>query len=155
MDTREGLQEAVLEALARCQAAFPDAPITDARQGRRREELVERAETELGWARREAERVYDTAREEGLDPALAVELVRSGVAVCEPEPDDNAAMEGTVEPGPPDWLTPPTALPADPLRERRMRESFRRVRSLLAESAGASEALCSFAAAEDVERCGY
>lgn len=155
MSTRDGREAAVLEALSRCRRAFPDAPLTDATQGRRREETLERAVAALGWERSQAERVYDTAREEGLDPALALELVRSGVAVCDPAPDDNAAREGAVEPGPPDWLMPPASLPADPSRERRMRESFRRVRSLLTEAAGAEDALCRFAAADDVDRCGY
>lgn len=148
-------ERAVLEALEATRKVFPDAPRMGADTGRRREEFVERAEEGFGWTRAEATRVYDAARADKIDPALALTLVRSGVAVFEPEPDDNAATEGTTEPGAPDWLTPPSVLPAEPLRRRRMYETFRRVRAHMDETGDAVEALRRFAAEEDVERCGY
>jgi hypothetical protein len=50
-------------------------------QHRRREELLERAESEQDMDREIAELVYELALDEGLEPAFAFELVRCGIGV--------------------------------------------------------------------------
>lgn len=118
---------------------------------RRRIELVEKA-VEEGWMDREmAGEVYDVAREEGLEPAFAFELVRCGVAVCGPE---EAPEAPTVEKGRPAWLEEPVP-EEEALHERRLRMSFRRLRHLLEEKGSPEEALIAFAEEPDVDTCGY
>lgn len=119
---------------------------------RRRIELVERAVDE-GWMERElAEEAYDIAREEGLEPAFGLEIVRCGVAVCD-EPDSELEATSAVK-GHPEWLAPPVpAAEAD--RERRLRLSFRRLRRLLEERPTPEEALRAYAAEPDVEECEF
>lgn len=117
---------------------------------RRRIEMVGRAVDE-GWMERElAEETYDIAREEGLEPAFAFELVRCGVAVCEP-PDSDLA-ESTAVKGHPEWLEPPIPT-AEAERERRLRLSFRRLHRFLEEKPTPEEALVAFAAEPDVGEC--
>lgn len=119
---------------------------------RRRIELVERAVDE-GWTDRElAEEAYDIAREEGLEPAFGLELVRCGVAVCEP-PDSELEATSAVR-GHPEWLEPPVE-PEEATRERRLRLSFRRLRHLLEERRNPEEALLAFAAEPDVRECEF
>lgn len=119
---------------------------------RRRIELIERA-TEEEWMDREmAEEVYDIAREEGLEPAFAFELVRCGVAVCEPEGPEPIAT--TSVKGRPEWLSQPVPT-EEATRERRLRMSFRRLRSFLEEYETPEEALIAFAQEPDVRACGY
>ncbi len=121
---------------------------------RRRSELVERAvrATGLDWG--EAEAVYDLAREEGLDPALAFELLHCHVLVLGPEDVRPAeSRDGTeLEDRPPEWIAaaPPPAEEAR--RERRLRGSFRRLRRLLEERGTPEEALLAFVEEPDVGR---
>ncbi|HEX7051684.1 MAG TPA: hypothetical protein VF188_15880 [Longimicrobiales bacterium] len=123
-----------------------------AERHRRRIELIERAVHE-GWiSAEEAAEVYDVAREEGLEPAFAFELVRCGVAVCEPEEVPPEAPE--VLKGQPEWLESPVR-PGAAVRERRLRMSFRRLRGLLERYGTPEEALTAFAQEPDVDTCGY
>lgn len=119
---------------------------------RRRIELVERAVDE-GWIDAEdAGEVYDVAWDEGLEPAFAFELVRCGIAVCEPEAEPPEAPE--LLKGQPEWLEAP--VPAgEAVRERRLRMSFRRLRGLLERCPSPEEALVAFAWEPDVDTCGY
>jgi hypothetical protein len=119
---------------------------------RRRIELVERAVTEERIERGLAEEAYDLAREEGLEPAFGLELVRCGIAVC--EPPDSDLVETSAVRGHPEWLEPPVP-GAEATRERRLRMSFRRLRRLLEERPTAEEALTAFAKDPDVQACGY
>jgi len=119
---------------------------------RRRIELVERAVAE-GWMERDlAEEAYDIAREEGLEPAFGLELVRCGVAVREPIDSDLEAT--TAIGGHPEWLEPPVD-PREATRERRLRSSFRRLRHHLEEQPSPEEALRAFAAEPDVGECEF
>jgi hypothetical protein len=119
---------------------------------RRRIELVDRAVEEVGLERELAEEAYDISREEGLEPAFGLELVRCGVAVCEP-PDSDLGTTSAVK-GHPEWLEPPVPA-AEATRERRLRMSFRRLRSLLEERDNAEDALIAFATEPDVEECEF
>ena len=131
--------------------------VTDAEEmaahHRRRIELVERAVEEEGLDREMAEEVYDIAREEGLEPAFAFELVRCGVAVCEPEEQEEPIATTSIK-GQPEWLEAPVPT-EEATRERRLRMSFRRLRHLLEERPTAEDALIAFAQEPDVRRCGY
>lgn len=121
---------------------------------RRRAELVDRAVagSKLSWA--DAERVFDLAQEEGLDPALAFELLHCGVLVRDPpvepgRPEGETLLEAT----PPEWIQPTsTTAPPDAPRERRLRASFRRLRRLLEERGAPEEALIAYAEEPDVAR---
>jgi hypothetical protein len=124
---------------------------------RRREELVEDAVAGMGLSRAEAEEVYDIAAEEGLDPAFAFELVRCGVAVYEPGGAGPVTAPGESSMrAPPEWLAGPAAPPADVARrERRLRTTFRRLRSLLERYPTPEQALEAFAEEEDVGEYEY
>lgn len=129
------------------------APVADQRAAhhRRRIELVEDAVRSAGVERELAEEVYDIAREEGVEPAFAFELVRCGVAVCGPEEMPEAEAIST---GRPPWLEPPVP-GEEAARERRLRNSFRRLRGLLERHGSPEEALVEFAREPDVEECDY
>ena len=119
---------------------------------RRREELVELAVGKLSVARQSAEEIYDIAAEEGLEPAVAFELVRCGIAVCRFDGEvDDAPV---VDTGNPQWLgdTPP---PPEAVLERRLRATFRRMRGLLEKTESADAAFDAFVREPDVEDCGY
>lgn len=121
---------------------------------RRRIDVLEEAEAE-GISPELAGLLYDVAREEGLDPALGYELVRSGLGVA-PPPDglENAAEQPTIDKYSPLWLTPP--IPPDYLlRERMLRLSFRRLRALLERHERAEDAFAAFAREPDVGLMGY
>lgn len=157
-------REAVLEALARFRTVLEGeesslvTPAGEPLTSRRREDLVEQAAERTRLTRAHAELVYDIAAEEGLEPAFAFELVRSGVAVCEapsgPVPPRDTKIEGA-----PEWIAPaavsePVAT-EDVVRERRMRSSFRRLRGHLERCATPEEAIVAFCAEPDVGECGY
>jgi hypothetical protein len=125
---------------------------TMAGRQRRRIELVDRAVGEEWMDRELAEEAYDIAREEGLEPAFGLELVRCGVAVCEP-PDSDLEATAAVR-GHPEWLEPPVE-PEEAVRERRLRTSFRRLRRLLEDRPTPEEALTAYAAEPDVSECGF
>ena len=120
----------------------------------RRAELMEEAER-TGMPAELAELLYDVAREEGVDPGLGYELVRSGLGVCPPEGGvTNAPSQSTSDKYVPEWLAPP--LPTDDvLRERMLRLSFRRLRSLLEEHEQVDDAFRAFAREPDVGHMGY
>lgn len=120
---------------------------------RRREELMEMAEDRLGMERSQAEWIYEIAREEHLEPALAFELVRTGLAVCDLEVPD---AEPIVDVGGPDWVDPVETGPLAAVeRERKLRSSFRRLRGMAERSGSAEAALREYAAEPDVEACGF
>ncbi len=102
-----------------------------------------------------AELLYDIALEEGLDPALAYELVRTGLGV-EPPADGltTAPTEPVADRYLPAWMFPASA-PDNVLRERMLRVSFRRIRSLLEDEADPDEAFRQFANQPDVGHFGY
>ena len=127
----------------------------DAQELSRRRIDVLRDAHEAGMPPELAEMLYEIAREEGLDPALAYELVRSGLGVS-PPPDgvDNAPSQPTTDKYIPEWLLPP--VPTDQvLRERMLRLSFRRLRALLEEHDDVEAALRAFAREPDVGHFGY
>ncbi len=110
----------------------------------------------LGIADELAELLYDVAQEEGLDPVLALELVRSGLGIAPPAQGlGNAPREPTTDKYRPEWLEPP--IPPDALlRERTLRVSFRRLRGLLEHHAGdAAGAFQAFAREPDAGPVGY
>lgn len=121
---------------------------------RRREDLVQRV-ADAGHPREYADQLYDVANEEGVDPAAALELVLCGVGVRElGGPQQDQWKETQVE-APPPWLTdePP---PADEAaRERRVRASFRRLRSAMERSSSAAEAVRQFVREPDVGDVDY
>lgn len=114
----------------------------------RREALTAKAE-EAGHSREYADRIYDVAIEEHLDPAVAFQVVldRLGVRELAESPADNWA-ETQVE-APPDWIArQPSADEAT--RERQLRLTFRRLRSLLETHGSPEEALREFKHLPDV-----
>lgn len=121
---------------------------------RRRSDLVDEA-VSVGMSRDLAELLYDVAREEGLDPALGLELVKSGLGVCPPADGiSNQSAAPTSDKYLPPWMFP--AAPTDHLlRERTLHVSFRRLRSLLEQHHNIEEAFRSFAREPDVGHCGY
>lgn len=121
---------------------------------RRRSDLVEAAEAE-GMSHELAELLYDVALEEGLDPALGFELVRTGLGVAPPpEGLSNASAAPVMDKYLPSWMFPPE--PTDHLlRERMLHISFRRLRSLLEQHPDIDEAFRRFAHEPDVGHYGY
>jgi hypothetical protein len=117
----------------------------------RREPLVERAESH-GLERGLAERAYDLALEEGLPPAFAIAVTAAGVSV---QPLESPRPEvGTTTSGEPDWVDmPPPPHQADV--ERRLRQTFRRVRSRLEEATTPRDVLAAFAREPDLESFDY
>jgi hypothetical protein len=94
--------------------------------------------------------------EEGLDPVLAVELVRCGLGIFPPEAGlENAPDEPTTDKYRPTWLEPPIP-PDEQLRERTLRVSFRRLRGLLERHAeDADAAFRAFGREPDAGPVGY
>jgi hypothetical protein len=123
-------------------------------RAQRRIEILRQAE-EDGMPPGLAEMLYDIAREEGVDPALAYELVRSGLGVIPPrEGVSNATSQPTTDKYVPEWLGDAVP-PDDLLRERMLRLSFLRLRSLLRQQEDVGEALRAFANEPDVGLMGY
>ena len=122
---------------------------------RRRLDVIREA-VDVGMGDELAEMLYDVAREEGLDPVLAFELVRSGMGVLPPpEGVENAPDFATTDKYRPEWLEPPVD-PDSILRERTLRFSFRRLRALLEQHTGdAALAFRAFAREPDVGPVGY
>ncbi len=119
---------------------------------RRRSELVERVASESGLDSAQAELAYDLAREEGVDPALALELLHCGVLVRGPADAEPVTErhDTVLEEKPPEWLQGPPPPEPEARRERRLRASFRRLRTLLRERGTPEEALVAFAEEPDV-----
>ncbi len=126
----------------------------EAERLRRRMDVVDEAH-DAGMSPELAEMVYDVAREEGLDPALAYELVRSGLGVA-PPPDGiaNGEQQPASDKYYPNWLLP--ASPTDDiLRERMLRMSFRRMRGKLEEHDRPEDAFRAYAREPDVGTFGF
>jgi hypothetical protein len=117
----------------------------------RRDALVARAEAR-GMARYDAEQAYDIAREESLQPAWGLAVVLEGISVQplgSSRPDVDAA-----EPSEPEWVdAPPNPRQAE--RERRLRQTFRRLRSRFAEEADIRAAIDALCADPDLEAYRY
>lgn len=127
-----------------------DAADLGAGREHRREALLERAEAR-GLGRGEAEKAYDLALEEGLEPALALAVVGQGISV---RSFGGTAPAEATEPVEPEWIDrPPSA--KDAAQERRLRETFRRLRSFLEEEATPAEAVARFAREPDLEAYDY
>ncbi|MGH7460016.1 MAG: hypothetical protein ACREMA_03180 [Longimicrobiales bacterium] len=115
---------------------------------RRRTDLVAGVAERSGASLAALDIAYDRALEEGLDPALALEIVGCGVAVIdltEPEP-----VEGTHTLRPPDWVAPVTEPPSEQVLERRMRLTFRRMRAMLEKTSDLESAVERFSNEVDV-----
>lgn len=97
---------------------------------RRHPELMDWA-AERGVSRELAERSVEIAKEENFDPALGLALVEAGVGVIELEPPTPISEEDTRALTPPEWIGPETEPPAVVVNERRMRNTFRRMRGEL------------------------
>lgn len=117
----------------------------------RREPLLERAEA-LGVERAMAERAYDLGREEKLPPAYGIAVVAAGVSV---QPLESARPDvGETTSGEPAWVdTPPEAGTAD--LERRLRQTFRRVRAFVDDAPTPGAAFSAFAREPDLETFDY
>jgi hypothetical protein len=120
---------------------------------RRHETLMERAE-DWGVPRVEAEAVYALAEEEGLDPELGLLVRAAGLGVMEFEPDVDELESGLQLP-PPEWVAGTDLAPEEARRERRLRLSFRRLRTMLASSSSAAEAADRFLHEPDVVDAAY
>jgi hypothetical protein len=139
---------------AECLLKHVEEGVEEAERSRRMSEIVKEAERE-GMSRDLAERLYEVAREEGIDPVLGFELVRCGLGVAPPpEGVSNAAAAPVADKYLPEWMFPPA--PTDTLlRERMLRFSFRRLRSLLEAHQDVDEAFRAFAHEPDVGVYGY
>jgi hypothetical protein len=145
-DTWHGSAECLLEAV--------EEGIDREEIGRRRQEVLDTA-CDDGMPVELAGMLYDVAREEGLDPALGYELVRSGLGVAPPPGGvDNAPQHETTDKYRPEWLLPAVD-PDTLLRERVLRLSFRRLRALLERHTAPEDALLAFAREPDVDSVGY
>lgn len=145
-DTYFGSTECFLEQV--------EATIETPERERRRSEILADADA-ANMPRDLAEFLYDVAREEGLDPALAFELVRSGLGICPPlDGVSNTTTAPATDKYLPPWMFP--AVPPDHMmRERTLHLSFRRLRSLLEQHHDVDEAFRHFANEPDVGHCGY
>jgi len=120
----------------------------------RRASILEESE-EQGVPPDLAELAYDVAWEEGLDPAVGYELVRTGLGVAPPEDGvTTRSDQPEADRYLPTWMFPATP-PETMLRERMLRFSFRRLRSFLEEEGDPDEAFRRFANEPDVGHFGY
>lgn len=126
------------------------AALTGAVAERRHEELMEWAEEELGLDRGYAEQVYALAEEEELEPIYALLLIRCGVGVRELEPPEQDGDELASQQTPPEWVETEGVELDDVALERRLRASFRRLRSSLEQSESAAAAVRAFLDEADV-----
>lgn len=117
----------------------------------RREPLLERAE-DRGLDRSVAEQAYDISREENLLPAYGLALALHRISVL--PFDSSSARVDTSEPNEPEWVdTPPGPQQAE--RERRLRQTFRRLRSHLDGVQDPTLAVHAFAREPDLETHSY
>ncbi|MEX2582549.1 MAG: hypothetical protein WD766_04720 [Gemmatimonadota bacterium] len=120
----------------------------------RRSSILEEA-VEDGVPPELAELLYDIAWEEGLDPAIGYELVRIGLGVAPPADGlSTGGDEPVVDKYLPNWMFPATE-PDLLLRERMLRVSFRRLRSMLEKEEDVERAFRNFANEPDVGHYGY
>lgn len=129
------------------QIATEDAP-------RRRAELIGRASA-AGHPIEYGDLIYDIAEEEGIDPAIAFELVLNGIGIRELSPPSNDGWLETQVEAPPQWVSEPAASAVDAAHERHMRTTFRRLRSLLEQHGSMGAALAAFAQQPDVAEMKY
>lgn len=121
-------------------------------RSRRREELMERAVQDGHVSREVAERAYEVAREEGLEPAFALEVVAARVALARPaEQEAEAPARQTT---PPDWIED-SPTPDEARRERVMRETFRRLRRLFEGHPDPRDAFRALGLSEDLRSFDY
>jgi hypothetical protein len=134
--------------------AGPAEGVEERATDRRRSEILEEAE-ESGMSLDLAELLYDVALEEGIDPAIGFDLVRTGLGVAPPADGvSNAPSDPMVDKYLPAWMFP--AQPTDQiLRERMLRISFRRLRAMLEEEEHVEDAFSRFAKEPDVGHFGY
>jgi hypothetical protein len=123
-------------------------------ESRRREHLVDRA-IGAGHAREYADLIYDVASEEGVDPAVAFEVVMAGVGVRElagapPDSWQETQVEAT-----PVWVSDPPPGPDAAARERRTRACLRRLRQMIERTTSTEEALRAFMREVDVGDVDY
>lgn len=125
-----GREMSAEEARARATLVASVSALTGEALERRHEALMEWADTELGLERAYAEQVYALAEQEDLEPVLAFELVRSGLGVRELEAPEQDMGEASQQ-APPEWVAEEVVELDDVELERRLRASFRRLRSHL------------------------
>jgi hypothetical protein len=118
----------------------------------RRANLLEKSQKRSGAPLHVLDRAYDLAIEEGLDPVLALELVGCGIAVVELAPKQPLDEAHSMTP---DFVEPVMEPLPDIIRERRMRQTFRRMRSALEASSDLGTAIDRFAAEPDVAAFDY
>ena len=140
------------EGAAREQLVRAVSTLTGAPHERRHEALMEWAESELDLERGLAEQIYALAEEEELEPVYAFQLVRFQIGVQELEEPEQDMDEEAVQQTPPDWVAEDAVELEDVVLERRLRASFRRLRSHLEASASPAEAVRAFLADADVGR---
>lgn len=117
----------------------------------RRDTLIERAEAS-GLDRPDAEQAYDIAIEENLPPAYGIALIHQGISV-QPLDGDGTQAEAA-EPVEPEWIERAPD-PAEAGREKRLRETFRRLRSFLDREGDPETAVAAFAREPDLELYDY
>lgn len=148
VNRRDGNKDHGLER--RLARLMSDAETIGAGREHRREVLIERAESR-GLGRGDAELAYDLAVEEGLEPAYAMALVGQGISVRNFGGRAGVEVSESEEP---EWIDrPPTAREAS--RERRLRETFRRLRAFLESEATPRDAIACFAREPDLESYDY
>src|SRR5690606_35679150 len=128
------------ETAAREQLVHGVASLTGAPYERRHEALMEWAE-EHGLERSYAEQIYALAEEEELEPMLALQLVRAGIGVRELQLPEQDMDEEATQQAPPDWVAEDAVELDDVALERRLRATFRRLRSHVETSGSAADAV--------------
>jgi hypothetical protein len=118
----------------------------------RRANLLEKSQKRSGAPLQVLDLAYDLAIEEGLDPVLALEIVGCGIAVVELAPKEPLDEARSLTP---DFVEPVTEALPDIVRERRMRQTFRRMRSALEASNDLGSAIDCFAAEPDIAAFDY
>ncbi len=145
-DTYFGSEELLREVMAE--------GLSKAELDSRRASIIEDAERQ-GLPVDLAALLYDIAWEEGIDPAVGYELVRTGLGVAPPPGGvETVPEQPMVDRYLPTWMFPATP-PDSLLRERMLRVSFRRLRSLLESVGDPDEAFRRFANEPDVGHWGY
>lgn len=139
------------ERAAREQLARDVEAVTGAPHERRHDELMEWAEAGLGLDRGYAEQIYALAEEEDLEPIYALHVVSSGVGVRELEkPEQDTDPGAAAQQAPPKWVDEDAVEFDDVALERRLRATFRRLRSHLDAAASPGEAVRAFLQEPDV-----
>jgi hypothetical protein len=122
----------------------------DASKERRHEPLMEWAEHELGLERSWAEDIYALAEETELEPVYALLLVHCNVGVVELEAPEQDPDEDALQQAPPEWVKADAVELDDVALERRLRNTFRRLRAHLEGAATPAAAVETFLAEPDV-----